>query len=54
MLTSYSVLRTGTLWFAVGLHCTFNTMQFFVIGGRHTERISVECYGASLAMAKPM
>jgi len=32
ILLCYSVLRTGTLWFAVGLHIAFDFMQFFVIG----------------------
>lgn len=32
MLLCYSVLRTGTLWFAVGFHIAFDFMQFFVIG----------------------
>jgi len=32
LLISYSVLKTGTLWFAVGLHISFDYMQFFVIG----------------------
>jgi len=32
LLLSYSVLRTGTLWFAVGFHIAFDYMQLFVIG----------------------
>jgi membrane protease YdiL (CAAX protease family) len=28
----YSVLRTGTLWFAVGFHVAFDYMQVFIIG----------------------
>jgi hypothetical protein len=32
LLISYSVLKTGNLWFAVGLHISFDYMQFFVIG----------------------
>ena len=32
MLLSYSMLRTRTLWFAVGFHSAFNFMQLFVIG----------------------
>lgn len=28
----YSVLRTGTLWFAVGFHVAYDYMQLFVIG----------------------
>jgi len=32
LLMSYSFLRTGTLWFAVGFHIAFDYMQLFVIG----------------------
>jgi membrane protease YdiL (CAAX protease family) len=32
LLLSYSLLRTGTLWFAVGFHIAFDYMQLFVIG----------------------
>jgi uncharacterized protein len=32
LLISYSILRTGTLWFAVGFHMAFDYMQLFVIG----------------------
>jgi len=32
LLLSYSMLRTGTLWFAVGFHFAFDYMQLFVIG----------------------
>lgn len=32
LLLSYSVLRTGSLWFAVGFHIAFDYMQLFVIG----------------------
>jgi len=32
LLMSYSLLRTGTLWFAVGFHIAFDYMQLFVIG----------------------
>jgi hypothetical protein len=32
LLLSYSMLRTGTLWFAVGFHVAFDYMQLFVIG----------------------
>jgi membrane protease YdiL (CAAX protease family) len=31
----YSVLRTGTLWLAVGYHASFDYMQLFVIGTRN-------------------
>jgi membrane protease YdiL (CAAX protease family) len=32
LLLCLSVLRIGTLWFAVGLHAAFDYMQLFVIG----------------------
>lgn len=32
LLCCYSVLRTGNLWFAVGLHIAYDFMQLFVIG----------------------
>jgi membrane protease YdiL (CAAX protease family) len=32
LLMSYTMLRTGTLWFAVGFHFAFDYMQLFVIG----------------------
>jgi membrane protease YdiL (CAAX protease family) len=32
LLLSYSMLRTGTLWFAAGFHAAFDYMQLFVIG----------------------
>jgi membrane protease YdiL (CAAX protease family) len=32
LLICYSVLKTGNLWFAVGLHISFDYMQLFVIG----------------------
>src|SRR5882724_5543817 len=32
LMVSYSVVRTGTLWFAVGFHIAFDYMQLFVIG----------------------
>lgn len=32
LLMCYTVLRTGTLWFAVGFHVAFDYMQLFVIG----------------------
>jgi uncharacterized protein len=32
LLLSYSVLRTGSLWFAVGFHIAFDYSQLFVIG----------------------
>jgi uncharacterized protein len=32
LLCCYSVLRTGNLWFAVGLHIAYDFMQLFVVG----------------------
>ncbi len=37
----YSVLRTGTLWFAVGFHIAFDYVQLFVIGTPNGSRIPV-------------
>jgi membrane protease YdiL (CAAX protease family) len=31
----YTVLRTGTLWFAVGFHIAYDFMQLFVIGTKN-------------------
>ncbi len=39
LLLSYAVLRTGTLWFAVGFHFAFDYMQLFVIGTPNGSRI---------------
>jgi hypothetical protein len=41
LFTCYSVLRSGSLWFAVGFHCAFDFMQFFVIGTPNGEEIPV-------------
>ena len=32
LLLCYTVLRTGTLWFAVRFHVAFDYMQLFVVG----------------------
>jgi uncharacterized protein len=32
LLMSYTMLRTGTLWFAVGFHAAYDYMQLFIIG----------------------
>lgn len=32
MLVCFTVLRTGSLWFGVGMHAAFDYMQLFVIG----------------------
>lgn len=41
LLLSYSMLRTGTLWFAVGFHFAFDYMQLFVIGTPNGTRIPI-------------
>jgi hypothetical protein len=41
MLICFSVLRTGTLWFGVGLHAAFDFMQLFVIGTRNGGQLPV-------------
>lgn len=41
LLCTYSVLKTGTLWFAVGLHAAFDFMQLFVIGTPNGTQIPV-------------
>ena len=35
LLLCYTLLRTGTLWLAVGYHAAFDYMQLFVIGTRN-------------------
>lgn len=41
LFMSYSLLRTGTLWFAVGFHAAFDYMQLFVIGTPNGARFPV-------------
>jgi len=41
LLCTYSVLKTGTLWFAVGLHAAFDFMQLFVIGTPNGTQVPV-------------
>jgi len=41
MLICFSVLRTGSLWFAVGLHVAFDYMQLFVVGTRNGAQVPV-------------
>jgi membrane protease YdiL (CAAX protease family) len=41
LLMCYSVLRTGTLWFAVGFHIAFDYMQLFVIGTPNGAQVPV-------------
>jgi hypothetical protein len=42
MLICFSVLRTGNLWFGVGLHTAFDYMQIFVIGTSNGGRVPVD------------
>ncbi|HVN69556.1 MAG TPA: CPBP family intramembrane glutamic endopeptidase [Candidatus Binatia bacterium] len=35
LLICLTLQRTGSLWLAVGFHCSFDFMQFFVIGTRN-------------------
>jgi hypothetical protein len=39
LMLCYSVIRTGTLWFAVGFHIAFDYMQLFVIGTPNGTRV---------------
>lgn len=41
LVMSYSVLKTGTLWFAVGFHIAFDYMQLFVIGTPNGSEVPV-------------
>jgi len=41
MMLCYSVLRTGSLWFAVGFHVAFDFMQLFVIGTPNGAQLPV-------------
>ncbi|MGA3088678.1 MAG: CPBP family intramembrane glutamic endopeptidase [Terriglobales bacterium] len=41
LLMSYSILRTGTLWFAVGFHFAFDYMQLFIIGTPNGSQVPV-------------
>jgi uncharacterized protein len=41
MLVCFTVLRTGSLWFGVGLHAAFDFMQFFVVGTRNGGQVPV-------------
>jgi len=41
LLLSYTMLRTGTLWFAVGFHIAFDYMQLFVIGTKNGNQVPV-------------
>ena len=42
LMMCYSVLRTGTLWFAVGFHVSFDFMQLFVIGTPNGDHIPAD------------
>jgi membrane protease YdiL (CAAX protease family) len=39
LMLCYSVLRTGTLWFAVGFHIAFDYAQLFIIGTPNGARV---------------
>ena len=41
LVASYSVLRAGTLWFAVGFHVAYDYMQIFIIGTPNGSRVPV-------------
>lgn len=41
LMASDSLRRTGTLWFAIAFHATFNVMQIFVIGTPNGGRYPV-------------
>jgi len=41
LLVCYTVLRTGSLWFAVGMHAAFDFTQFFLIGTQNGSQIPV-------------
>jgi len=41
LLLCYTVLRTGTLWFAVGFHIAFDYIQLFVIGTPNGSQLPV-------------
>ena len=41
LLLSYSLLKTGSLWFAVGFHIAFDFMQLFVIGTPNGSQLPV-------------
>ena len=42
MLICFTVLRTGSLWFGVGLHAAFDYMQLFVIGTPNGSQVPVD------------
>jgi membrane protease YdiL (CAAX protease family) len=41
LFTCFTVLRSGSLWFAVGAHAAFDFMQLFVIGTPNGSQIPV-------------
>lgn len=41
LFACYTVLRTGTLWFAVGAHVAFDFVQLFVIGTPNGSQVPV-------------
>lgn len=42
LLVCYSVLKTGSLWFGVGMHAAFDFTQLFLIGTRNGNRVPVD------------
>lgn len=42
LMMCYSVLRTGSLWFAIGFHIAFDFMQLFVIGTRNGSLVPAD------------
>lgn len=41
LFVCYSVLKTGSLWFGVGVHAAFDFMQLFVIGTKNGDHVPV-------------
>lgn len=41
LLICFSVLRTGSLWFGVGLHVAFDFTQLFIIGTKNGDLVPV-------------
>lgn len=41
LFACYTVLRTGSLWFAVGTHAAYDFMQLFVIGTPNGSQLPV-------------
>src|SRR5579862_6995683 len=41
LLVCYTVLRTGSLWFGVGMHAAFDFTQLFLIGTKNGNQVPV-------------